>query len=250
MIAVVTAAAVVLGFALGFGSAAIWLGRRARRTSAEPVASAAPSEEKLLTPVREVGVDESAERAAAPHLIALIGEAIREPLRLLRRASDAPSDAIARLERIAWQTRMLVSRPRPMRAAPTSPIALLQEAAEQIPLLRDGTVGASWSLLNRQPVYVDSDRVRGAFRGLLESGAELAGPGGRVGIKIQHGKQPGFPVQIEIEIGRRGVELDPLVLLVTRHLVESQGGRLEIDGNVTRILLRNTAAEPVVASVA
>jgi hypothetical protein len=40
------------------------------------------------------------------------------------------------------------------------------------------------------------------------------------------------------------------VLLVTRHLVESQGGRLELDGNVTRILLRSNAADPAVASVA
>jgi hypothetical protein len=247
LIAAITA---VLGFTLGLGSAALWL-RRTRRATAPKVESAAlPLEQKLLTPVREVGADEVVERAAAPHLVALLGEAMREPLRLLRRATEAPDEAIALLERIAWQARMLVSRPRPMRAAPTSPIALLQEAAEQIPLLRDGTVGASWSLLNRQPVYVDADRVRGAFRGLLESGAELAGPGGRVGIKIQHGKQPGYPVQIEIEIGRRGAELDPLALLVTRHLIESQGGRLEIDGNVTRILLRNTAAEPVVASVA
>ena len=31
---------------------------------------------------------------------------------------------------------------------------------------------------------------------------------------------------------------------------ESQGGRLELDGNVTRILLRNAAADPSVASVA
>ncbi|MFI5314255.1 MAG: hypothetical protein ACHQ6T_01025 [Myxococcota bacterium] len=240
----------LVGFALGFGSAALWLRRRAPRAGVASIETAAPAEVKSLIPVREIGADESAERAAAPHLLALIGEAIREPLRLLRRASDAPSDALERLERVAWQTRMLVSRPRPMRASPTSPIALLQEAAEQIPLLRDGTVGASWSLLNRQPVYVDSDRIRGAFRGLLESGAELAGPGGRVGIKILQGKQAGFPVQIEIEIGRRGAELDPLVLLVTRHLIESQGGRLELDGNVTRILLRNTAAEPAVASVA
>ncbi|HXZ84749.1 MAG TPA: hypothetical protein VEI82_04590 [Myxococcota bacterium] len=200
--------------------------------------------------MREPPAEEPAERAAAPHLVALIGEALREPLRLLRRASDPPAEAIAALERIAWQTRMLVSRPRPMRSAPTSPIALLQEAAEQIPLLRDGSVGASWSLLNRQPVYVDSDRVRGAFRGLLESGAELAGAGGRVGIKILHGKLPGFPVQIEIEIGQRGVELDPLGVIVTRHLIESQGGRVEVDGNVTRILLRNAAADPAVASVA
>jgi hypothetical protein len=204
----------------------------------------------VLTPVREAVAHEGEERAAAPHLIALVGDAIREPLRLLRRATDPPAEAIARLERIAWQTRMLVSRPRPMRAAPTSPVSLLQEVAEQIPLLRDGSVGASWSLLNRQPVHVDSERIRGAFRALLESGSELAGPGGRVGIKILQGKVSGFPVQIEIEIGRRGVELDPLVLLVTRHLIESQGGRLEVDGNVTRILLRSNAADPAVASVA
>ncbi|HKC51324.1 MAG TPA: hypothetical protein VKF60_11070 [Myxococcota bacterium] len=239
----------LLAFALGFGAAALWR-RGARRAAAEPVASEVPPEVKPLTPVRDTSPEDTAERGAAPHLITLIGDAMREPLRLLRRASDTPSEAIARLERIAWQTRMLVSRPRPMRAAPTSPVALLQEAAEQIPLLRDGSVGASWSLLNRQPVYVDSDRIRGAFRGLLESGAELAGPGGRVGIKILHGKAPGFPVQIEIEIGRRGTELDPLVLLVTRHLIESQGGRLELDGNVTRILLRNAAADPVIGSEA
>jgi len=236
----------LLGFALGVGLGALWF-RRARHAPAEPVAAEAPAETKILTPVRDPNADEPVERAAAPHLIALIGDAIREPLRLLRRASDTPSEVVTRLERVAWQTRMLVSRPRPMRAAPTSPVALLQEAAEQIPLLRDGSVGASWSLLNRQPVYVDSDRIRGAFRGLLESGAELAGPGGRVGIKILHGKVAGFPVQIEIEIGRRGTELDPLVLLVTRHLIESQGGRLEVDGNVTRILLRNAAADPAVA---
>jgi hypothetical protein len=237
----------LLGFALGIGLGALWF-RRAQKTPAAPVSAEAPAETKVLTPVRDPSADEPVERAVAPHLIALIGDAIREPLRLLRRASDTPSEAIARLERVAWQTRMLVSRPRPMRAAPTSPVALLQEAAEQIPLLRDGTVGASWSLLNRQPVYVDSDRIRGAFRGLLESGAELAGPGGRVGIKILHGKVAGFPVQIEIEIGRRGTELDPLVLLVTRHLIESQGGRLEVDGNVTRILLRNAAADPAVVA--
>ncbi len=243
---VVPSVVALLGFALGVGAAALWL-RRARRAPVEPAASETPPEVKPLTPVRDASAEDAAERATAPHLIALIGDAIREPLRLLRRTSDTPSEAITRLERIAWQTRMLVSRPRPMRAAPTSPVGLLQEAAEQIPLLRDGSVGASWSLLNRQPVYVDSDRIRGAFRGLLESGAELAGPGGRVGIKILHGKTPGFPVQIEIEIGRRGTELDPLVLLVTRHLIESQGGRLELDGNVTRILLRNAAADPAVA---
>jgi hypothetical protein len=240
----------VLGFGLGIATVLVWQ-RAARPAAGEspPAPGAAAPEPKLLAPVREAPAEEP-ERAASPHLLALVGEAIREPLRLLRRASDPPADAIAALERIAWQTRMLVARPRPMRSAPISPIALLQEAAEQIPLLRDGSVGASWSLLNRQPVYVDSDRVRGAFRGLLESGAELAGPGGRVGIKILQGKVAGFPVQIEIEIGQRGVELDPLGVIVTRHLIESQGGRVEVDGNVTRILLRSAAADPAVASVA
>jgi hypothetical protein len=161
-----------------------------------------------------------------------------------------PSDALDRLERIAWQMRMLVTRPRPMRAAPTSPIALLQEAAEQIPLLRDGSVGASWSLLNRQPVHVDAERMRAAFRALLESGAELAGDGGRIGIKILRGEAQGFPVQIEIEIGRRGTELDALSMLVTRHLIESQGGRIEIDGNMTRVFLRNAGPDEQIASVA
>jgi hypothetical protein len=245
----ISALFVLLGFALGFGCAAVAFRRRSA-APAEPIAAAAEPEVKVLTPVREPAPHEPEDRAAAPHLITLVGEAIREPLRLLRRASEPPAEAIARLERIAWQTRMLVSRPRPMRAAPTSPVSLLQEAAEQIPLLRDGSVGASWSLLNRQPVYVDSERIRGAFQALLESGSELAGPGGRVGIKILQGKVPGFPVQIEIEIGQRGVELDPLGVIVTRHLVEGQGGRVEVDGNVTRILLRSAAADPAVASVA
>jgi hypothetical protein len=242
----------LLGLALGVGIGALVPRRAPALPPAEVVLeSEAAPEPKLLTPVREVAASEAVERAPAPHLIGLIADAIREPLRQLRRSKETPVDAIARLERLAWQTRMLVARPRPMRAAPVSPIALLQEAAEQIPLLRDGSVGASWSLLNRQPVHVDSDRMRGAFRALLETGAEIAGPGGRVGIKILPGKVAGYPVQIEIEIGRRGAELDPLSQTVTRHLVESQGGRLELDGNVTRILLRNAAADPsVTASVA
>ena len=92
--------------------------------------------------------------------------------------------------------------------------------------------------------------MRAAFRALLESGAELAGVGGRIGIKILRGDVPGFPVQIEIEIGRRGTELDALLMLVTRHLIESQGGRIEIDGNLTRVSLRNAGPEEQIASVA
>ena len=245
----------LLGFAVGGG--VVWLVMRRRSTPAPETPQGDPelllAELKPLTPVREVASLErgDAERSAAPpYLIALIGEAMREPLRQLRRATDVPAEALDRLERVAWQMRMLVARPRPMRAAPTSPISLLQEAAEQIPLLRDGSVGASWSLLNRQPVHVDAERMRAAFRALLESGAELAGEGGRIGIKILRGEASGFPVQIEIEIGRRGTELDALSMLVTRHLIESQGGRIEIDGNMTRVYLRNAGPEEKIASVA
>jgi hypothetical protein len=240
----------LLGFLVGAGCTGLVLRRRREPAVAPEATLEAVVERKPLTPVREVVPEREVERAAPPHLIALIGDAIREPLRQLRRSGEVPRDALDRLERIAWQTRMLVARPRPMHAAPTSPIALLQEAAEQIPLLRDGSVGASWSLLNRQPVHVDPERMRAAFRALLESGAELAGPGGRIGIKILRGDAQGFPVQIEIEIGRRGTELDPLSMLVTRHLIESQGGRIEIDGNMTRVLLRNAGPEEAIASVA
>jgi hypothetical protein len=240
----------LLGFLVGASAAWLILRRRHALAVAPLATLEAVVERKPLTPVREIAPERELERAAPPHLIALFGDAIREPLRQLRRSGEVPRDALDRLERIAWQMRMLVARPRPMHAAPTSPIALLQEAAEQIPLLRDGSVGASWSLLNRQPVHVDPERMRAAFRALLESGAELAGAGGRVGIKILRGESEGFPVQIEIEIGRRGTELDPLSMLVTRHLIESQGGRIEIDGNMTRVLLRNAGPEEAIASVA
>ncbi len=171
-----------LGFVAGGGFAWLWLRRRRAPALAVPLVSLeVVPERKPLTPVREIAPEREAERVAPPYLIALIGEAIREPLRQLRRSGAVPGDALEKLERIAWQMRMLVARPRPMRAAPTSPISLLQEAAEQIPLLRDGSVGASWSLLNRQPVHVDPERMRAAFRALLESGAELAGEGGRIG---------------------------------------------------------------------
>jgi hypothetical protein len=186
--------------------------------------------------------------AAAPHLLTLLGQALREPLRELKRA-DAPADVIAKLERVAWQARMLVARPRPMRALPSAPLSLLQEAAEQVPLLRDGKVGASWTVLNRQPAHVDPERMRAVFRELLTTGSAEAGERGRVGIRILQGSEPGYPVQIEIEIGRRGTEVEPLALIVARHIVETQGGRLDVDGAVTRIHLRSAPAEPV-ASVA
>ena len=39
-------------------------------------------------------------------------------------------------------------------------------------------------------------------------------------------------------------------MLVTRHLIESQGGRIEIDGNMTRVFLRNAGPDEQIASVA
>ncbi len=177
----------------------------------------------------------------APHLLSLFAEALREPLRQLRREPARAAEVVERLERIVWQARMLVSRPRPMQAVPTSPVALLQEAAEEVPLLRDGIVTASWSLLNRQPIELDPERTRGAFRELLAAGAEAASKGGRLGIKILQGQDSCFPVRIEVEIGRRGTETDSLSFLVARHLLESQGAQLEVDGNLTRIQLRNAA---------
>lgn len=185
--------------------------------------------------------DTPASNDPAPHLISLIAESIREPLRQLRRSDGHSTEVVERLERIVWQARMLVSRPRPMQAKPTSPVSLLQEAAEEVPLLRDGVVTASWSLLNRKPIEIDPERTRGAFRELLAAGAEAAAVGGRIGIKILPGRNAGYPVQIEVEIGRRGAETDSLSFLVARHLLESQGARLEVDGNVARVQLRNAA---------
>ena len=177
----------------------------------------------------------------APHLLSLFAEALREPLRQLRREPARAPEVIEKLERIVRQARMLVSRPRPMQATATSPIALLQEAAEEVPLLRDGIVTASWSLLNRQPIELDPERTRAAFRELLTAGAEAASEGGRLGIKILQGRDSGFPVRIEVEIGRRGTETDSLSFLVARHLLEGQGAQVEVDGNLTRIQLRNAA---------
>jgi hypothetical protein len=241
----------LLGFAAGVVAAFLALRRRA---AGEPVRTplrvedGAPSLTVVDAPLggetgRALGTD-----VPSPHLLSLIGQALREPLRELKRA-EAPAEVIAKLERVAWQARMLVARPRPMRALPSSPLALLQEAAEQVPLLRDGKVGASWSVLNRQPAHVDPERMRGVFRELLTTGSAQAGERGRLGIRILQGSEPGYPVQIEIEIGRRGTEVEPLALLVARHIVETQGGRLDVDGAVTRIHLRSAPAEPI-ASVA
>lgn len=238
----------LLGFAVGAVAAFVALRRGAGR---EPVAPASAALEPaplavVPAPSEPQGVEVA---APPPHLLTLIGQALREPLRELKRA-EAPAEVIAKLERIAWQARMLVAPPRPMRALPSSPLSLLQEAAEQVPLLRDGKVGASWSVLNRQPAHVDPERMRAVFRELLTTGSAEAGDRGRVGIRILQGVEPGYPVQIEIEIGRRGTEVEPLALIVARHIVETQGGRLDVDGAVTRIHLRSAPIEEPVASVA
>jgi hypothetical protein len=143
------------------------------------------------------------------------------------------------VERVAWQARMLAARPRPMQATPSSPISLLQEAAEQVEALRLGKIGVSWGLLTRQPVHVDPDRTRAAFRELLQAAADAAGEGARLAIRIHEGKREGYPVAIEIELGSHGAEPERLALLVARHLLEIQGLRLELDGPLTRVELRS-----------
>ena len=194
---------------------------------------------------REEGLDPDcspgeldAETDRSRHVIALIARALRDPLHLLRRGGD-PGKGIARLERVAWRARMLASRPRPMQSQPVSPIALLQEAAQEVELVRLGKVAASWGLLTRQPVYVDPARSRAAFRELLTAAAESAGEGARIAIRIHEGCRDGYPVQIEIEVGRRGSELEALPCRVARHLLLSQGARFEVDGGVVRVELRS-----------
>ena len=139
---------------------------------------------------------------------------------------------------------MLVSGPRPMQAQPTSPIVLLQEAAEEVEALRLGKVNASWSVRTRQPVHVDPERARAAFRELLVAAVEAVGEGGRLALRVRQGERKGFPIEIEVEIGRRGVELESLAFLVARRVLEGQGCIVELDGTVTRVALRALGPEP------
>lgn len=174
-------------------------------------------------------------------LVRLLGQALREPLRGLRRSGSSP-ELVAQVERVAWQARMLVSRARPMQSKPTSPIALLQEAAQEVEALRLGKVGISWGLLTRQPVHVDPERTRGAFRELLTAAAQAAGEGGRLAIRIHEGEREGYPVDVELEVGRRGAEYDVLAFRVARHLLETQGARVDGDGPVIGVSLRSLPA--------
>ena len=175
--------------------------------------------------------------------LALIGGALREPIRALRRA-EVPADLVAGLERASWQARMLASRPRPMRAKPTSPIATLQDAAQEVEALRLGKVALSWSLLTRQPVHVDPDRARSGFRELLKGAANAVGEGGRIAIRVHEGARERFPVRVEIEIGRRGAEPEVLPYRVARHLLEEHGAEVALDGPTVRVDLPSTAPDP------
>jgi hypothetical protein len=168
----------------------------------------------------------------------LVAEALRGPLAQLRRLKGCPPELREPLERLGTRLRLLDARPRPMRATPTAPILLLQDVAEEVPLLRTGSVGVSWSLRTRIPALLDAERARLAFRELLYACAEGAQPGGRVGIRVLGNPDPTHPLRIEIEIGRRFAEVDPLALLVVRHLLEAQGGIVQVDARITRILLR------------
>ena len=227
-------------FALGVVST-LFLSRGRRVSNETPV-------ERVEETVADVGVVETPTRPvvegeSAPHVIRLLSDALRGPIRALRR-SETPAELVDAVERVAWQGRMLAARPRPLQARPVSPITLLQEAAEEIEALRLGKVGASWGLFTRQPVYLDPGRSRAAFRELFQAAVLAAGEGGRIAVRIHEGQRDGFPVSIEIEVGRRGVVLDPLACLVARRLLESQGARIDLDDELSRVELRSFAPDP------
>ena len=220
----------LVGFVLGMLAAAVAMQRRVERPidvpEADPVPEAIVEDPLDARPLRDAAVS------------ALLGYALREPLRRLRR-SEVDEELCAGVEHVAWQARMLASRPRPMKATPNSPEGLLQQAAEQVEAVRLGKVGVSWGILTRRPVNLDADRTIAALSELLAAAADAAGEGGRIGIRIRDSERKGFPVDIEIEIGRRGAELDTLRVTVARHLLTGQGAEFEIDGPTARIHFRS-----------
>ena len=192
---------------------------------------------------RESGEDESTPLLRSEHAAVLLAQALRQPLRALRRSS-CPTPLLEQMERVAWQARMLTAAPRPMKGQPASPIVLLQEAAEALEALRLGKVGISWGLLTRQPVHVDVERAQAALRELLVAAVHAVGEGGRLAIRVHPCELPGYPVQIEIEAGRRGGEPDALSCAVARHLLEGQGARVDIEPPVMRVALPALPPEP------
>ena len=196
---------------------------------------------ELPAPATAASEEEPDRGNGGHHLVSLLANALRPPLLRLRRAS-CPPELVEEFEHVAWQARMLASRPRPMQAQPSSPIALLQEAAEQIEVLRVGKVTASWTLRTRTPVYVDPERARAGFRELLAAASNAAGEGGRLSVRVHQGQDEAFPVRAEIEIMRKRAEPEPLAFLVAKHLLESQGALVSVDGRVVRVDLRCIAA--------
>jgi hypothetical protein len=225
-----------------------YLRRRVRARPSEALDAALLAALPLSTSASGGGNGSGLAAPVSPHLVALLGHAIREPLKHLRRLRECPREALAQLEHLAWQTRMIVAHPRPMQSKLVAPLAILQEAAQQVPALRDGRVGASWSLMNRQPVQVDPERAEAAFREILMASAAICGERGRLAIRILPGDDASYPVRVEVEIGRPGAEADPLAFLVARHLLESQGGRVETDGRLTCVLLRSSAPDAALAA--
>jgi hypothetical protein len=231
-------AAALAGVALGVGVTLALLRRRlphvARAVAAPPSPPpAAPANADAAEPPVEVTPATS-----------LLERALRRPLSRLRRVESVPQEVLDDLERVAWQARMLCAAPRPLQARPNSPSALLESAAEQVDLLRLGKVGASWTLRSRQPVHVDAERARAAFRELLTACAEEAGEGGRIALRVVPGGDARHPVALEFEIGRRGAQPDALAILVARRLLEGQGARVDAEGALVRVRLRSVVAEP------
>ncbi len=232
----IAALALALGLAGGVAASLAFLRARLPHAARAPVPPA---------PSPSAGTSAGADLAEASTGVATLLEgALRRPLARLRRLGACPTDLVEEFEHIAWQARMLRALPRPLQARPHSPIALLESAAEQVELLRLGKVPASWTLRNRQPVHVDSERTGAALRELLAACAAEAGEGGRVALRILPGLESRHPVLVELEIGRRGAEPDPLALLVARRLLEGQGAKVDAEGTLVRISLRGAAAEP------
>lgn len=227
------------GFVVGVAATLLVLGGRQADASVDDGRDESKTAQPAEPAVEEAPIAPTTQAQTGRHLLALVGQALREPLRALRQTGAFSEDAVSQLERLRWQIRMLASGPRPMQAQPTSPISLLQQAADEVEQLRLGKVNASWSLLTRRPVQVDADRARTAFREILTGCARAAGDGGRLAIRVREGSAEGFPVEIEIEGGLRGGDPDPLNFLVARRLLEGQGGRIDMDGPVTRISLRS-----------
>lgn len=230
-----------LGGILAGGLGTAWAVRQ-RRLAREAAASTEARSAPAAEPPR-IQVDPLSASNAERGLVTLLAESLRRPVALLRHSEDVPAEILEAVARTARLARMLSAGPRPMQAKPVSPIVLLEAAAERVEKLRLGKVPASWTLRCRQPVHIDPKRGTDAFRELLETCADADGEAGRLAIRIVPGERPGYPVCVELEIGRRGAAPETLPLLAARRLLENDGARVEVDGGRIRIDLRS--APPV-----